>query len=158
MSVPADNDVHSLDRPGRSKHYDALAGLRVLFVDDDLPTREAIYEVLMLSGVKVELASSSAEGMAALQAFKPQVILSDLGMPLEDGYTFIRRVRAKEAGSGERIPALALSAFASEDSRRRALAAGFQLLLAKPIDIDLLREAMLELAAMVSPPEASPAG
>jgi CheY-like chemotaxis protein len=153
MSDPTDNGVHALDRPGLSKHYGALKGLRVLFVDDDRPTREAVREVLTLSGIEVVMAASSAEAMTSLEAFRPQVILSDLGMPVEDGYTFMRRVRARESRSGEHVPALALSAFASEDSRRRALGAGFQLLLAKPIDIDLLRDALLELAAMVGLPK-----
>jgi CheY-like chemotaxis protein len=69
-------------------------------------------------------------------------------MPDEDGYTFIRQLRASLDDQGARIPALAITALAAEDDRRRALAAGFQMHLAKPIDIDRLREAVLALSSM----------
>ena len=143
--------TQALDRPGKRQHYDGLAGLRVLFVDDDLRTREAVLEVLQLTGARVELAGSAAEGMAAVDRFKPQVILCDIAMPGEDGYTFMRKLRARETASDTPIPALALTALASEDDRRRALGAGFQLHLAKPIDIDRLREAVLELSKLGKP-------
>jgi two-component system CheB/CheR fusion protein len=138
-----------LDRPGKTKRYEALVDLRVLFIDDDLRTREAVQEVLALTGAHVELAGSVAEGLAAVEASKPQVILCDIAMPEEDGYAFVRKLRAGEAGHGATIPALALTALASEDDKRRALAAGFQMHLAKPIDIDRLRDAVLELSKLV---------
>jgi signal transduction histidine kinase/ActR/RegA family two-component response regulator len=142
-----------LDRPGRSQHYDALVGLRVLFIDDDLGTREAVLEVLQLTGAKVQLAASAAEAMSVIDSFEPQVILCDIAMPGEDGYTFVRKLRARDARLGTAIPALALTAMAAEEDRRRALAAGFQLHLAKPIDIDRLREAVFELSKLIQTPE-----
>jgi two-component system CheB/CheR fusion protein len=145
----AARQFHELDRPVRVNHHDSLAGLRILIVDDDRRTREAVHEVLQLTGAQVELAASAAEGMIAIDAFKPQVILCDIAMPVEDGYTFIRKLRAREAG-GASIPALALTALAARDDRRRALAAGFQLHLAKPVDIDRLRDAVLQLSNMES--------
>jgi CheY-like chemotaxis protein len=148
--VPA-HRVHALDRPERTLHYDGLAGLRVLVIDDDLRTREAVYEVLQLADARVELAASASEGMTAVDDFKPQVILCDIAMPGEDGYAFIRKLRARETGRGASIPALALTALAAHDDRRRALAAGFQLHVAKPIDIDRLRDAVLELSKMEVP-------
>ena len=115
-----------LDRPGKTKRYDALVDLRVLFIDDDLRTREAVQEVLALTGARVELAASVAEGLAAVEAFKPQVILCDIAMPDEDGYAFVRKLRARGADKAAPIPALALTALVSDDDKRRALAAGFQ--------------------------------
>jgi CheY-like chemotaxis protein len=147
-------ESQALDRPGWRKSYDALVGLRVLFVDDDLRTREAVQEVLRLAGALVELAASAHEGVAAVDVFKPQVILCDIAMPGEDGYAFIRKLRAREAAGARPIPALAFTALTAEDDRRRALAAGFALHLTKPIDIDRLRDAVLELALLA----ASPAG
>jgi two-component system CheB/CheR fusion protein len=145
----ASRQFHASDRPPRINHYASLAGLRILIVDDDRRTREAVHEVLQLTGAQVELAASAAEGMIAIDAFKPQVILCDIAMPVEDGYSFIRKLRAKEAGGGS-IPALALTALAARDDRRRALAAGFQLHLTKPVDIDRLRDAVLQLSNMES--------
>jgi len=126
-----------------------LKHLRVLFVDDDLRFREVVWEVLHYAGAWVELAASAAEGMEAIEAFKPQVIVCDITMPVEDGYSFIRRLRLREADSGRRsarIPAMALTAHATVDDRRRALAAGFQVHFAKPINVDRLRAAVLEVS------------
>jgi CheY-like chemotaxis protein len=154
VSVPP-RPPHVLDRPGRMQRYSGLVGLRVLFVDDDRRTREAVLEVLELSGAVVETAESAAEGAAAVTRFDPQVILCDIAMPGEDGYTFMRKLRAREA-SGPSTPALALTALASKEDRDRAIAAGFQLHLAKPIDIDRLRDAVLELSRMPRPATPQP--
>lgn len=144
-----------LEPPARMQPYAALAGFRILFVDDDLRTREAMLEVLQLTGACVALAASAAEGMAAVDTFKPQAILCDIAMPDEDGCSFMRRLRAREPGRGGLIPALALSVVSAVDVRSRALAAGFQLHLAKPVDIDRLRAAVLELSRMVQTPSAA---
>jgi two-component system CheB/CheR fusion protein len=135
-----------LNRPGRQRNYDGLVNLRVLFVDDDAQTRDAVLEVLRLTGANVEVAVSAADGMRMVDAFNPHVILCDIAMPGEDGYTFIRKLRARTVAEGSHTPALALTALAAEDDRRRALDAGFQRHLAKPIDIDRLRDAVLELS------------
>jgi two-component system CheB/CheR fusion protein len=148
---PPSQPMHALDRPGKTKRYDALAGLRVLIVDDDQPTREAVFEVLQLAGARVEQAASAAEGMNAIDSFEPQVIVCDIAMPLEDGYTFMRKLRARGAGYGASTPALALTALTAQDDKDRALAAGFQLHLAKPIDIDRLRDAVLALSKLQVP-------
>jgi two-component system CheB/CheR fusion protein len=141
-----------LGRPGRAHHYEALEGLRILVVDDDLRTREAVLEVLHLAGAQVALAASAAEGRSSITSFRPQIILCDIAMPEEDGYSFIRQLRAAPIEQGAAIPALALTAMATEEDRRRALAAGFQMHLAKPIDIDRLREAVRTLSAMSASP------
>jgi CheY-like chemotaxis protein len=144
-----------------SRHdYEGLRDLRVLFVDDDLRTREVVLEVLEHTGARVELAASASEGIAKVDSFRPEVILCDITMPVEDGYAFIRRLRVREATHGSlrpsRIPALAFTALATEHDRRRALAAGFQLHLAKPIDIDRLRASVLELAMLIVPGAIAP--
>ncbi len=152
----ASGGAHALDRPGQMKRYDALADLNVLFVDDDLSTREAVLEVLRLAGARVELAGSAADALAAIDTFRPRVILCDIAMPGEDGYAFIRKLRARPPERGGLTPALAFTALASEDDRSRALNAGFQLHLAKPIDIDRLREAVRQLSTLTVPVAARP--
>jgi two-component system, chemotaxis family, CheB/CheR fusion protein len=131
------------DAPGR--HH--LRNLRVLIVDDDLATQEAVSEVLREMGADVQVAESAAEAMSAVVAFRPQVLLCDIAMPGEDGYVFIRRLRALGAAGGGVMPALALTALATDDDRQRSLAAGFQMHLTKPVDIERLSQAVVELAA-----------
>jgi CheY-like chemotaxis protein len=137
--------------------YDGLRDLKILFVDDDMRTREVVLEVLQYTGARVELAASASEGIAKVDSFRPEVILCDITMPVEDGYAFIRKLRVREAmhrpSRSSGIPAMALTALATEHDRRRALAAGFQLHLAKPIDIDRLRASVLELAKLIAPRE-----
>jgi PAS domain S-box-containing protein len=111
-----------------------LHGVRVLVVDDEADTRELLREVLEHCGAEVEDAPSAEEGMEVVKAWAPSVIVSDIGMPGEDGYEFIRRVREWERGSGVRIPAVALTAYARSEDRIRALLAGYQVHVAKPIE------------------------
>jgi two-component system CheB/CheR fusion protein len=120
--------------------------MRILVVDDDAGTREALTEMLTLTGAAVRTAESAATAMTALQEFRPTVLLCDIAMPVEDGYAFIRRVRALGAARGSNTPALALTALAGDADRRRALAEGFQMHMAKPVDMDRLAEAVFELA------------
>ncbi len=124
-----------------------LNRMRVLVVDDDAATREVIADVLGQAGADVRLAQSSAEAMKAIGEFSPELLLCDIAMPDEDGYAFIRRVRALGAARSGNVPALALTALARDEDRAQALAAGYQIHLAKPVDIDRLKEALLELAS-----------
>jgi PAS domain S-box-containing protein len=107
-----------------------LDGLRVLVVDDEADARSLVEEILRQYGADVKVAESAAGGRAALAAFKPDVIVSDIGMPDEDGYAFIRRVRA----DGGRMPAVALTAYASQQDAQRAFTAGFQKHVTKPVE------------------------
>jgi len=110
-----------------------LAGVRVLVVDDQAGARDAVSAVLEQCGARVAVAASSVEALEALATFRPDVLVSDVGMPGEDGYALIRRVRALASEDGGRIPAAALTAYARVEDRRRALLAGYQAHVPKPV-------------------------
>ena len=111
-----------------------LAGLSVLVVDDEFDARELLTAVLTSYGAAVRSAASVEEAVVLLHERVPDVLLSDIGLPGEDGYALIRRVRALGAAAGGTVPAAALTAYASADDRRRALTAGFQTHATKPIE------------------------
>ncbi len=124
----------------------SLAGLSVLVVDDDRDARELLSRVLEHFGAEVQLAASAAEGLQVLRSARPDVLVSDIGMPDVDGYELIRRVRDLEDGVA-RTPAIALTAFARAEDRERALEAGYQVHVAKPVDPGRLVAAVASLAA-----------
>jgi PAS domain S-box-containing protein len=109
-------------------------GLRVLVVDDDADARLVMSRILGDGGAVVTTASSVAEAMVELRRDLPTIILSDIGMPDEDGYDLIRKVRSLSPAEGGRIPAVALTAFARSEDRQRALLAGYQIHVAKPVE------------------------
>jgi PAS domain S-box-containing protein len=111
-----------------------LAGLKVLVVDDETDTRQLIRAILESCSVQVGEAASVAEAIAALEQEIPDVVISDLGMPVEDGYVLIRKIRALPAARGGSVPVLALTAFTRAEDRQAALKAGFTLHLPKPVD------------------------
>jgi CheY-like chemotaxis protein len=111
-----------------------LDGLSVLIVDDEADARNLIAAVLQGRGARVFMAGSAAEAVAVLQAERPDVVLSDISMRDEDGYDFIRAVRALSTEKGGRTPAAALTAYGRLEDRMKALSAGFQLHVAKPVD------------------------
>jgi CheY-like chemotaxis protein len=112
-----------------------VEGLRVLVIDDERDSREVTKATLERCKAIVTTAASAAEAFDWLRGSpRPDVIVSDIGMPDENGYAFIRRLRALPREEGGRIPAVALTAFARADDRRRALTAGFQNHAAKPIE------------------------
>ena len=116
-----------------------ISGIRILVVDDEQDTRDLIRALLADAGAQVDAAASADEAMRLLQASRYDVLVSDVGMPAEDGYSLLRRLRAMPSGAGGETPALALTAYAAPDDRQRALQAGFDLHVAKPVDpADLL--------------------
>ncbi|MBM7118110.1 PAS domain-containing protein [Archangium primigenium] len=123
-----------------------LNGLRLLLVDDEADTREYLRMVLERCHAQVETASSAAEGMELLLRTRPHVLVSDIGMPGEDGYAFIRKVRALPASKGGRVPAVALTAYARAEDRTRALLAGFKAHVPKPIQRAELLAVLISLA------------
>jgi PAS domain S-box-containing protein len=120
----------STDGPVRQ----TLGGLRLLIVDDEADAREVMRFMLERGGAQVRVADSAAQALDAIREERPDLLISDIGMPVEDGYVLVRRLRAMEEGLGRRLPAIALTAYASEEDTRRALAAGFDAHLSKPVD------------------------
>lgn len=123
--VPA---ARSLPRPP------GVAGLRVLVVDDDADARELIAAVLEECGMKPTSAASVSEALALLPQLRPDILVSDIGMPVEDGFMLIEKVRALPPEQGGGTPAVALTAFARVEDRTRALLSGFNMHLTKPVD------------------------
>ena len=111
-----------------------LRGLKVLVIEDEPDARELIKEALTQSEADVFTAASAAEGLEILKNRRPDVLISDIGMPEEDGYQFVRAVRSLPATQGGRTPAIALTAFAHSTDRTKALLAGFQRHLSKPVE------------------------
>ncbi len=123
-----------------------LTGLQILIVDDDKDTLEFMALALEEYGVVVKAVQSVSEAMQVLQQWQPDILISDIGMPQEDGYEFIRKVRALEAGHGTKIPAVAMTAYARLEDRNRAISEGFQEHMPKPIQLAELIKLLASLA------------
>ncbi|MDZ7962150.1 MAG: ATP-binding protein [Aulosira sp. DedQUE10] len=139
-----DSDL-SEDSYPLSVPYAPLEGIRVLVVDDDVDTREFLAFLLEQHGAVVTSAASANEALTAIAQSKPDLLLSDLGMPEVDGYALIRKLRAMQAYQGKEIPAIALTAYAAETTQQQVFAAGFQLHIAKPADPSKLVAAIAAL-------------
>jgi signal transduction histidine kinase/CheY-like chemotaxis protein len=120
-------------------------GLRVLVVDDEGDARDWIARVLADAGAEVCASASADDAIRCMQSFRPQVLVSDIGMPERDGYWLIQQIRLREVTSGTHVPAIALTAFARAEDGIRALTAGFQLHLGKPVDEARLLAAVASL-------------
>lgn len=123
----------------------ALSGIRVLVVDDDTDSRDFIAFVLEQDGAFVIAVSSAYEALQTLAEIKPDVLVSDIGMPEMDGYMLIHQVRTLIPEQGGRIPAIALTAFARNDDQQEALKAGFQMHLSKPVNPEELIAAITRI-------------
>ncbi|HMG72249.1 MAG TPA: response regulator [Pyrinomonadaceae bacterium] len=115
-----------------------LDGLKILVVDDDPDTRDLVRTILTRCGSEVRCSESAADALLAFQEWNPDLLVSDIGMPLEDGYGLIRRLRKLKSRRAKQIPALALTAYATDEDRSLALSAGFQMHLPKPIEPESL--------------------
>jgi K+-sensing histidine kinase KdpD/ActR/RegA family two-component response regulator len=123
-----------------------LDGLHVLAVDDDDDSRRLVHAVLEKAGARVTLASSVEQAMEAFDREPPDVVVSDLGMPGQDGLELIRRIRARSGERGGQVPAAALTAYARAGDRARALGAGFSMHLPKPVEPEELIAVVISLA------------
>jgi signal transduction histidine kinase/CheY-like chemotaxis protein len=130
----------------------SLDGLRVLIVDDEREARLIIGTVIRRAGAEVKVCISASEGLARLVEWRPDVILSDIAMPEEDGYSFISKVRSLPNEEGRKTPAAALTAYAREEDRAQALAAGYQMHISKPIDASHLVNMVARLVGRCSQP------
>jgi CheY-like chemotaxis protein len=132
--------------PAATTDHPSLQGITVLAVDDEPDARDLIKRVLERCGARVFLASSAREALGLVTNERPDMIVSDIGMPDEDGYEFIRKVRSLPAEDGGRTPAAALTAFARAEDRTRALRAGYQTHVAKPVEPTELTAVVASLA------------
>jgi CheY-like chemotaxis protein len=152
---PTDDDApNDGDEAGESgahlPHPVNLTGVRVLIVDDQGDARRLVTAVLERCGAEVVAAGSVREAFDTLDSFDPDVMVSDIGMPGEDGYTLIKNVRQREEGLGRTMPAMALTAYARAEDRHKALAAGFQEYAVKPIEPAHLVSLVAQLAGRES--------
>jgi signal transduction histidine kinase/ActR/RegA family two-component response regulator len=123
----------------------ALVGTKVLVVDDDPSTNEVVSALLASAGAEVRVAGSAAQALDALGRWTPDVLVSDIAMPDEDGYALISKLRARPANEGGAIPAVALTAYARIEDRVRVLASGFQAYVTKPMDPQELIDVVAKL-------------
>jgi len=108
-------------------------------VDDEADARELVAMVLAQGGAEVRTSVSVTEALAACDEWRPDILISDIGMPGEDGYMLIKKLRARESESGGHIPAIALTAYGRQEDRRRALSVGYESHIPKPIEpVELL--------------------
>jgi CheY-like chemotaxis protein len=149
-AVPASPSPAASEGDAR-QHWPSLTGVHVLLVDDEADAREAMAAILETSGASVLTARSGDEAMEILSrdAIHVDVILSDIAMPDTDGYTLIRRIRSETPSRVAALPAAAVTACAGAEDRRRALSAGFQEHLVKPVTPETLVSAVAYLATDV---------
>ena len=112
----------------------SLAGLRVLLVDDEADAREMVAAILIEAGAEVITASAARQAFELITQTKPDALISDIGMPGEDGYELIRKVRTLSAEQGGQVPAIALTAYARTQDRLKVLSAGYQMHVPKPVE------------------------
>jgi PAS domain S-box-containing protein len=125
-----------------------LHGLRIIVVDDERDARELLRSLLTTYGAEVTICSSAGEAFEAVRREKPDLLVSDIGMPNEDGYSLIAKIRRLPETEGGKTPAIALTAFARIEDRIRALSQGFQMFVPKPVEPNELIAAIRSLAGM----------
>ena len=144
QAVAAHGEFAEPDKPA-SRPRRALEGLKVLVVEDDADSREMLTTVLTFQGAEAVAAKTAFEGLEMLQEFRPHVLVSDIGLPKEDGYDLIRKVRKLPKESGGGTPAIALTGYVSLQDRQTALFSGFEEHLPKPVDAERLIDVILRL-------------
>lgn len=134
---------------GLAAELPSLVGLRILVVDDDADAREALTRFLEARGADVQLVASAAEAIESVRRSRPDILLSDIGLPGVDGYALMEQLRILDRNSGERLPSAAVTAFAGAEDRVRSLAAGFRMHLVKPVDAVELVMVVASLAGRI---------
>src|ERR1051325_192512 len=124
----------------------SLKGVTVLFVDDNEDERELFSLIFAAYGAHVATAASAAEALALYSQLSPDILVSDIAMPHEDGYSLLRKVRALDAQSGKKTPAIAVTGWARAEDRREAFAVGFEVHVAKPVNPAELAHLVARLA------------
>jgi signal transduction histidine kinase/ActR/RegA family two-component response regulator len=136
------------DETGSLVGAPALSGVRVLVVDDEADARTLVQTVLRQYGADVHAAASAEEAFREVQRWRPNVLVADIGMPVEDGYTLLRRVRGLPKAEGGSVPAAALTAYARAEDQQRAIEAGFQEHVTKPVAPERLALVVARLATL----------
>jgi CheY-like chemotaxis protein len=122
-----------------------LHGVRILVVEDDPDTRAGLVVVLERCGAVVTAVGTSLDALRAFDDVRPQVLVCDIGLPDEDGYSLMQKVRARDPEAGGKVPSAAVTAFATPEDRRRALQAGFWEHLPKPVELRQLLDTVVNL-------------
>jgi CheY-like chemotaxis protein len=150
-------EMSELERAAPSAEYAdsltdeiALDGLRVMIVDDEAEARDLLMAILTRRGAEVKACASTAEALEGIERWRPSLLVSDIGMPGEDGYALIGKLRALGPERGGGIPAVALTAYARSEDRMRALSSGFQVHVPKPISASELVVVIASLAGRLS--------
>jgi PAS domain S-box-containing protein len=130
----AEGTFQSGERVAPESKPGLLKGLRILVVDDHPDTREMVAALLEMDGAQVKATASASEALEAIKTWRPDALVSDIGMPDEDGYSLIRKIRSLSLEEGADIPAIALTGYAGDEEGERALSAGFQVHLPKPAE------------------------
>lgn len=142
LSIPHRSAARSATKSGVRG---VLEGLRILIVDDDPDARDLLYAILSQRLADVSVASCAAEAFEMLQRERPDVLVSDIAMPHEDGYTLIGRIRRLDADEGGATPAIAVTAYAGRSDEDRAKQAGFDAHFSKPVDVDALVRLLVDV-------------
>jgi CheY-like chemotaxis protein len=132
--------------------------LKLLIVDDDPTTRALLAEALETRGASVRASASAREAQHTLVVWHPDLMISDVGMPRENGFDLIRHVRALPADKGGSTPAIACTGYSRDEDRARAMRAGFDAVVTKPVDVDLLMRTIDHVAGVRGPGGAGAAG
>jgi signal transduction histidine kinase/CheY-like chemotaxis protein len=131
----------------------SLVGVRALFVDDEADVRELITMMLAQGGAEVRTVSSATEALAACDEWQPDILIADIGMPEEDGYTLMKKLRARESERGGHIPAIALTAYRRQEDRLRALSVGYESYVPKPVEPEELLAVVASLTNRIEKDE-----
>ena len=127
------------------------SNLKLLIVDDDPTTRALLTEALESRGACVRASATAIEAQQTLAVWRPDLMISDVGMPRDTGYDLIRRVRGLPADAGGTTPAIACTGYARDEDRARAMRAGFDAVVPKPVDLDLLVNTIAHVAGVREP-------
>jgi CheY-like chemotaxis protein len=145
MKTPTLEVNHPLPVATAASQSDRLQGLRILVVDDEADMRDLAVTILEQAGAQVQTAASAMEALNLIEPFQPRVLVSDIGMPEVDGYELMRQLQRRSSQGLESLTAIALTAYATEQDQQQALAAGYQRHFAKPIEPEVLVEAIATL-------------
>ncbi|MGL5881054.1 MAG: PAS domain-containing protein [Xenococcaceae cyanobacterium] len=145
LKTKSDSDYSDGSNLELSKSQPDLTGVRILVVDDDPDNLEFLTMALQCYQASVVAVTSGYEALAIFEEFAPNILVSDIAMPEMDGLTLIKSIRSRTPETKNTIPAIAISAYARESDREKAIAAGFQIHIPKPIDINVLAATILEL-------------